>query len=63
MSTEVGISPCCLSGKIQNETPSGSVEEIGGLQCYVAAPESGSKAKTVVFLCDSEYKDSGQEKF
>lgn len=53
MSTGVGMNSCCLSGKVQNGTPKGRVEEIAGLQTYVAEPENGDKTKTVVFLVDS----------
>ncbi|MCJ1413671.1 hypothetical protein MMC19_007793 [Ptychographa xylographoides] len=52
MSTGVGVSSCCLSGKVHNGIPAGHVEEIGGLQTYVAAPESQSKAKSVIFITD-----------
>jgi dienelactone hydrolase len=45
-------SSCCLSGKIQNESPAGQVTTIGNLPTYVAAPKDGSKAKTVVFITD-----------
>lgn len=53
MSTGVGMSSCCLSGKIQNGTPKGREEQIGGLETYVAEPEGGSKKKTIIFLVDS----------
>lgn len=52
MSTGVGIGSCCLSGSIHTGTPKGRVEEIGGLQTYIAEPESKSKAQTIVFLVD-----------
>jgi len=52
MATGVGMSECCLSGKVQSGTPVGRVEEIAGLQTYVSEPENGSKAKTVIFLVD-----------
>lgn len=55
MSTGVGVSSCCLSGKVQEGKPTGRVEEIAGLQTYVAEPENGSKAKTVIFLVDSMF--------
>lgn len=54
MSTGVGMSSCCLSGKVHDGTPVGHVEEIGGLQTYVSEPESRSKAKTVIFIVDSK---------
>ena len=43
-----------MSGKIHEGTPKGSVEEIAGLQTYVASPKDGSKTKTVIFLVDSK---------
>ena len=48
---------CCLSGKLADSSkkPTGKEEEIGGLQVYVARPESGSVAKSVVFLVDSAF--------
>lgn len=53
MSTGVGMSSCCLSGKIQNGQPKGREEEIAGLATYVSEPENGSKTKTLIFLVDS----------
>ncbi|KAI5240458.1 dienelactone hydrolase family protein-like protein [Aureobasidium subglaciale] len=52
MSTGVGMSSCCLTGKVQEGTPKGHVETIAGLQTYVAEPKDGSKWKTVIFLVD-----------
>ncbi|KAI7716832.1 dienelactone hydrolase family protein-like protein [Hortaea werneckii] len=52
MATDVGMSSCCLSGKIQSGKPKGRETEIAGLQTYVAEPENGDKSKTVVFLAD-----------
>jgi len=52
MPTGIGMSDCCLSGKVHEGTPTGKIEQIGGLQTYVAAPKDGSKAKTIVFLVD-----------
>ena len=54
MSTGVGMSSCCLSGKVQQGHPSGREEEMNGLMTYVAQPEDGSKSKTIVFLVDSK---------
>jgi len=52
MSTGVGLSECCLSGKVHEGTPLGKVETINELPTYVAAPKDGSKAKSIVFLVD-----------
>ncbi|KAI9818022.1 MAG: hypothetical protein M1827_000646 [Pycnora praestabilis] len=52
MSKEVGMSSCCLSGKVNEGTPVGHVETIGGLQTYVSEPENKSKSKTIIFLTD-----------
>ncbi|KAK5123950.1 hypothetical protein LTR85_002147 [Meristemomyces frigidus] len=52
MSTGVGMSACCLSGKIQEGKPKGREEEIAGLPTYVAEPENGDKTRTIVFLVD-----------
>jgi len=52
MSTSVGISSCCLSGKVQEGKPTGTVQTIGGLDTYVAEPENGSTAKSIVFITD-----------
>lgn len=54
MSTGVGMSECCLSGKVHGGKPSGREKEIGGIDTYIAEPESGSKAKTVIFLVDGK---------
>ena len=47
------MSACCLSGKVHDGTPTGRIDTIGGLQTYIAEPEGGSTAKTIVFLVDS----------
>ncbi|KAF2435137.1 alpha/beta-hydrolase [Tothia fuscella] len=52
MSTGVGTSSCCLSGKLKEGKPVGIEEEIGGLQTYVSAPENNSKEKTIIFFTD-----------
>lgn len=52
MSTGVGMSACCLSGKVHDGNPAGKIETIDNLQTYVAAPADDSKAKTIVFLVD-----------
>jgi hypothetical protein len=54
MSTGVGMSDCCLSGKLHDGTPTGKVEVIDNLQTYVAAPKDNSKAKSIIFLVDSK---------
>ena len=54
MSTGVGVSSCCLSGKVHDGKPVGHVETVGGLQTYVSAPKDGSKAKSVIFITDSK---------
>jgi len=52
MSTGVGVSSCCLSGKLATGTPTGVEKQIGGLDTYVATPEGASTAQTIVFLVD-----------
>ncbi|KAK0325993.1 hypothetical protein LTR82_002738 [Friedmanniomyces endolithicus] len=52
MSTGVGMSSCCLSGKIREGKPKGTEKDINGISTYVAEPENGDKTKTVVFLVD-----------
>lgn len=54
MSTGVGMSSCCLTGKVQEGTPKGHVETIAGLQTYVAEPKNADKSKTIIFLVDSK---------
>ncbi|KAF2842708.1 alpha/beta-hydrolase [Patellaria atrata CBS 101060] len=52
MSTGVGVSSCCLSGKIQEGKPSGREITVGGLNTYVSEPESDSTEKTIIFITD-----------
>ncbi|KAL3423928.1 dienelactone hydrolase family protein [Phlyctema vagabunda] len=52
MSTGIGVSECCLSGKVHEGTPTGHVETIGDLPTYVSAPKDGSKAKSIIFIVD-----------
>jgi len=54
MSEHVGMSSCCLSGAVHDGKPTGRVETIGGLQCYVSAPNNDSNAKSIVFIVDSK---------
>ncbi|KAI8935705.1 hypothetical protein NX059_007226 [Plenodomus lindquistii] len=52
MSTGVGMSECCLSGKIQKGEPTGTEKQIGGLDTYVSEPKDAKDFKVVVFLVD-----------
>lgn len=52
MSTNTGMSSCCLSGSVHSGTPSGREDEIGGLSVYVSEPESKSTSQSIVFLTD-----------
>ncbi|KAJ9645060.1 hypothetical protein H2199_003064 [Coniosporium tulheliwenetii] len=52
MSEGVGMSSCCLSGKVKSGRPQGTETDIAGLNTYIAEPKDGSKAKTVIFLVD-----------
>ncbi|KAF1824223.1 alpha/beta-hydrolase [Dissoconium aciculare CBS 342.82] len=52
MSTGVGVSSCCLSGKLAEGTPKGHETTIGGLHTYVASPEDGKTTKSIVFITD-----------
>lgn len=54
MSQKVGMSNCCLSGKVHQGQPAGREDEIGGLSTYISEPENHSKAKSIIFICDSE---------
>lgn len=54
MTDGVGMSSCCLSGAVHEGKPTGRVDQIGGLQTYIAEPKTGSKEKTVVIISDSE---------
>ncbi len=53
MSEGVGMSSCCLSGKVKSGRPQGTETDIAGLNTYIAEPKDGSKAKTVIFIVDS----------
>ncbi|KAI9671519.1 MAG: hypothetical protein M1817_003571 [Caeruleum heppii] len=52
MSESVGMSSCCLSGKVHQGTAAGREETIGGVPTYVSEPENKSKAKTIIFITD-----------
>jgi len=52
MSAQTGLSACCVTGHLHSVTPTGVVEKITNLDCYVSKPEGGSKAKTIVFITD-----------
>lgn len=54
MSTNTGMSTCCLSGKIQEGTPTGREQTVSGLQTYVAEPKDNSRTKTIIILSDSQ---------
>lgn len=52
MSQNVGMSSCCLSGKVHQGQPAGREDEIGGLSTYISEPENHSTAKSIIFICD-----------
>ncbi|EXJ86787.1 hypothetical protein A1O3_03741 [Capronia epimyces CBS 606.96] len=52
MTTEIGLSACCVSGAVHSGTPRGHEATIGGLPTYIAEPENKSKSKSVVFIVD-----------
>jgi len=52
MSTNSGLSKCCISGKVHEGAPVGKVEQVGGLPTYVSEPSNKSKAKSIIFLTD-----------
>lgn len=52
MSSQGGLSSCCISGSVHSGTPSGREDTIGGIATYIAEPSDKSTAKTVVFLVD-----------
>ena len=58
MSSGVGVSECCLSGKIHEAKPAGREDEIGGLATYIAEPKGGAKTKSIVFITDGQCKAS-----
>ena len=52
MSTNIGMGPCCLSGKLADGKPVGREDVVGGLPTYCAEPKSGSKARSIIFITD-----------
>ena len=52
MSENVGVSACCLSGKLHEGKPVGREDEIASFSTYISEPKDGSKAKTVVIITD-----------
>lgn len=59
MSTGVGMSECCLSGKVHEGKPAGHETVIGGLDTYVSEPDGArTKYATVIFLVDSKRPES-----
>lgn len=52
MSQNVGMSSCCLSGKVHQGKPTGRDDEIGGLSTYISEPENHSNAKSIIFISD-----------
>lgn len=53
MSQNVGMSNCCLSGKVHQGQPAGREDEIGGLSTYISEPENHSNAQSIIFISDS----------
>ncbi|KAL9594339.1 MAG: hypothetical protein Q9219_007089 [cf. Caloplaca sp. 3 TL-2023] len=50
--TNIGLSPCCLSGAVHEGKPAGRIDTIGGLQTYIAEPKGGDRRKSVIFISD-----------
>jgi hypothetical protein len=47
-----GISDCCISGHLHDGQPEGTIVEVNGLKTYIAAPQNGSKDKTILYIAD-----------
>ncbi|KIY66778.1 alpha/beta-hydrolase [Cylindrobasidium torrendii FP15055 ss-10] len=53
LSATMSLCSKCVSGVTHEGTPTGTLETIGGIQCYVATPEGDyPKDKVILFLCD-----------
>ncbi|KAL8677068.1 MAG: hypothetical protein Q9186_006470 [Xanthomendoza sp. 1 TL-2023] len=52
MSENIGMSSCCLSGVIHEGKPTGRIDNIGGLDTYIAEPKDRSTARSVIFIPD-----------
>ena len=46
------LQPCCISGHLHDGQPKGQVSKIAGMDCYIAAPETGKKDKTILIIAD-----------
>ena len=53
MSQNIGMSSCCLSGKVHEGKQAGREDQIGGLETYISEPQNGSKEKSIIFIVDS----------
>jgi dienelactone hydrolase len=47
-----GLSACCASGTVAQGHPSGHVEQINGLECYVSPPKDQSTHRSIVIISD-----------
>ncbi|KAL8799091.1 MAG: hypothetical protein Q9182_006154 [Xanthomendoza sp. 2 TL-2023] len=52
MSENIGMSSCCLSGVIHEGKPTGRIDNIGGLDTYIAEPKDRSTARSVIIISD-----------
>lgn len=52
MTSQSGLSSCCISGSVHSGTPRGREDTIGGIATYIAEPSDKSTAKSVVFVVD-----------
>ncbi|GAA5919526.1 hypothetical protein JCM5296_004203 [Sporobolomyces johnsonii] len=49
----MSLGKCCISGFIHDGTPSGSIQEVGGVRTYVTLPKGDyDKTKALLFLTD-----------
>lgn len=44
------IQQCCAAGEIHTGTPSGRVDKVHGLDCYIASPSAGTEPKGVIVI-------------
>lgn len=44
------IQQCCAAGEIHTGTPSGRVDKVHGLDCYIASPPAGTEPKGVIVI-------------
>lgn len=49
----MALKPCCATGSLHTGTPTGRIEKVHGLDCYIADAQNGPSKGIIVIIPDA----------